>query len=150
MTYQDNLMNRVNIEGAPREQAEAGKTWLVLGLYASGSGEGVRIKVEGLPPMTPDEFAKWLASACVKPEHPARPLTRNPKGVWVAERASKEELAKMTRWREEWNKARRKYPSKTKAELDSLVREKIAGQERFQANWKEALEANLEALLEEI
>lgn len=142
--------NTINLEGAPKEPAQPGRVWLMLGLQGAGTEQVPLVKLEGLEPMAPEDFAKWLWAASQEPKQPARPLDREPKGIWRAEEQSKESLARMSKWREEWNRARRKYPTKSKKELDALVREKLAGQERFEANWKEALEQNLAELLNEI
>ena len=148
--WNDNLKNITKIEGVPAEETEPGRTWLLLGICGAGGKDNPLVKVEGLEPMTPQEFAKWLWTASQEPGERIRPLGREPRGIWKAEEQSKETLAKMTKWREEWNKVRRKYPSKTKQEIDEIVREKLAGLERFQENWKEALEQNLDALIAEI
>lgn len=136
-----------DMQGVPSEQAEGDRNWIVLGLYASGTEEEPLIKVEGMSPMAPDAFAKWLWHASKKVLPPARPLARDPKNVWVAEKQTKEELARMSKWREEWNKVKRKYPTKSKKEIDEIVRDKIKSKEQFEKDWKVALEESLDGFL---
>ena len=141
---------RTNIPEAPKEKPEEGRNWVLLGLYASGSRDKPLIKVEGLEPMSPEEFAQWLWHASKETKLPARPLSRDPKPLWRASEQSKEELARMSKWREEWNRIKRKYPSKTKEEIDQLTKEKIDAERKFKEGWNEALEYELAHLLDDL
>lgn len=112
--------------------------FIQLGLTTSGTAGNIRIHVESLPPMTPDEFASWLFNATRDPRDEEeerrqknRLLSRKVVPTWVAERASEEEIRQMARRREIWNKVKAEHPLWSKLEIDIEAKRRMqAGEEK--------------------
>lgn len=96
------------------------------------------LRVEGLDPMTGQEFAEWLFKASLNPEPILRPASRNSVAVWRDTKESpmpKAKLKEMDEFNLQWKKFKRKYPQKSAEEISQMTQEWLDTKRNFLANW---------------
>lgn len=131
--------------------------FIQLALTTSGTEDNIRICVESLPPMTPDEFASWLYNATRDPRDEEeerrqknRLLSRCVVPTWVAEKASEEEIRQMARRREIWNKVKAEHPLWSKVEIDIEAKRRMKEGEEKRAKidaWEKKFASVMDELL---
>lgn len=104
------------------------------------------VQVEGMEPMTGQDFLTWLHAASQSPEQTLRPANRNSIEVWRDTKLSpmpKAKLKEMAEFREQWKKFKRKFPQKSNEELNEMTREWLDTKNNFLANWADQFAEDL-------